>query len=53
LRNYGHNGGAPGINGDLRVFPELGYVLVGLSNMDPPAASHLVDFFAARMPAAQ
>lgn len=53
LRSYGHNGGAPGINGDLRVFPELGYVLVGLSNLDPPAASHLVDFFAARMPAAR
>jgi D-alanyl-D-alanine carboxypeptidase len=51
LRTYGHNGGAPGINGDLRVFPELGYVLVGLSNLDPPAASHLVDTFAARMPA--
>jgi CubicO group peptidase (beta-lactamase class C family) len=51
FRSYGHNGGAPGINGDLRVFPELGYVLVGLSNLDPPAASHLVDYFAARMPA--
>jgi D-alanyl-D-alanine carboxypeptidase len=51
LRSYGHSGGAPGINGDLRIFPELGYVLVGLSNVDPPAASHLVDFFAVRMPA--
>jgi D-alanyl-D-alanine carboxypeptidase len=49
-RSYGHSGGAPGMNGDLRVFPELGYVLVGLSNLDPPAASRLVDFFAARMP---
>ncbi len=49
-RFYGHNGGAPGINGDLRVFPDRGYVLVGLSNLDPPAASHLVDFFVARMP---
>ncbi|MES1242223.1 MAG: serine hydrolase domain-containing protein [Acidobacteriota bacterium] len=50
LRSYGHNGGAPGINGDLRIFPETGYVLVGLSNLDPPAASHLLDYFAARMP---
>jgi FtsZ-interacting cell division protein YlmF len=33
------------------VFPQLGYVLVGLSNLDPPAASRLVDFFALRMPA--
>ncbi len=24
LRSYGHGGGAPGMNGDLRVFPELG-----------------------------
>jgi D-alanyl-D-alanine carboxypeptidase len=53
LRSYGHNGGAPGINGGLRVFPQLGYVLVSLGNLDPPSASRLVDFFAARVPAAQ
>jgi CubicO group peptidase (beta-lactamase class C family) len=52
LRSYGHGGGAPGMNGELRVFPELGYVLVALSNLDPPAASRVVDFFALRMPAA-
>jgi CubicO group peptidase (beta-lactamase class C family) len=52
LRSYGHNGGAPGMNGDLRVFPQLGYVVVALSNLDPPAASRLVDYFVARMPAA-
>ena len=51
LRSYGHGGGAPGMNGDLRVFPQLGYVLVGLSNLDPPAAARVVDFFALRMPA--
>jgi D-alanyl-D-alanine carboxypeptidase len=50
LRSYGHSGGAPGMNGELRVFPELGYVVVSLSNLDPPAASDLVEFFAARMP---
>jgi CubicO group peptidase (beta-lactamase class C family) len=50
LRSYGHGGGAPGMNGELRVFPELGYVVVGLSNLDPPAASELVEFFALRMP---
>jgi CubicO group peptidase (beta-lactamase class C family) len=48
--SYGHGGGAPGINGDLRVFPQLGYVMVALSNLDPPAASRLVDFIAAMMP---
>jgi CubicO group peptidase (beta-lactamase class C family) len=50
LRSYGHGGGAPGMNGDLRVFPRLGYVVVGLSNLDPPAASQLVEFFTLRMP---
>jgi CubicO group peptidase (beta-lactamase class C family) len=50
LRSYGHGGGAPGMNGELRVYPELGYVVVGLSNLDPPAASQLVEFFELRMP---
>jgi D-alanyl-D-alanine carboxypeptidase len=50
LRSYGHSGGAPGMNGELRVFPELGYVVISLSNLDPPAASELVEFFALRMP---
>jgi D-alanyl-D-alanine carboxypeptidase len=52
LKNYGHSGGAPGMSGDLRIFPELGYVVVSLSNLDPPAANRVVDFFAARMPSA-
>jgi D-alanyl-D-alanine carboxypeptidase len=50
LRRYGHGGGAPGMNGELSIYSELGYVLVGLSNLDPPAASRLVDFFSLRMP---
>jgi CubicO group peptidase (beta-lactamase class C family) len=50
LRSYGHGGGAPGMNGELRVFPQTGHVVVGLSNLDPPAASRLVEFFALRMP---
>jgi CubicO group peptidase (beta-lactamase class C family) len=51
LRSYGHNGGAPGMNGDLRIYPETGYVVVSLSNLDPPAASRLANFFTLRMPA--
>jgi CubicO group peptidase (beta-lactamase class C family) len=50
LRSYGHGGGAPGMNGELRVFPKLGYVVVSLSNLDPPAASELLEFFTLRMP---
>ena len=47
---YGHEGGAPGINGGLRVFPYSGYILIGLSNLDPPAASRLIGYFEDRMP---
>ncbi|MGH9221496.1 MAG: serine hydrolase domain-containing protein, partial [Vicinamibacterales bacterium] len=49
-RSFGHSGGAQGQNGDLRVFPESGYVIVALSNLDPPAASRLVEFITARLP---
>lgn len=35
---FGHTGGAPGINGQLDVCPEQGYIVVVLSNYDPPAA---------------
>ncbi len=48
--SYGHGGGAPGMNGELRIYPRLGYVVVGLSNLDPPAASRVVDYFTLRMP---
>ena len=51
-RSYGHGGGAPGMNGELRVFPQLGTVVVALSNLDPPAATRVVDYYALRMPAA-
>jgi CubicO group peptidase (beta-lactamase class C family) len=48
--HYGHSGGAPGMNGELRIFPKSGYVVVSLSNLDPPAASQLVSDFVDRMP---
>ena len=51
-RNFGHSGGAQGQNGDLRIYPESGYVVVALSNLDPPAASRIVDFIVARLPLA-
>jgi CubicO group peptidase (beta-lactamase class C family) len=53
LQFYGHNGGAPGMNGDLRIYPQLGYVVVSLSNFDPPAASRLAEFIANRLPASR
>jgi CubicO group peptidase (beta-lactamase class C family) len=53
LRSYGHGGGAPGMNADFRAYPELGVVLVGLSNLDPNAATRIVEFYALRMPVTQ
>jgi CubicO group peptidase (beta-lactamase class C family) len=50
-RHFGHGGGAPGMNGDLQIFPQTGYVIVVLSNLDPPAASRISDFIANRLPA--
>jgi D-alanyl-D-alanine carboxypeptidase len=47
---YGHVGGAPGMNGELRIFPRSGYVIAVLANLDPPAATTLVDLFASRVP---
>lgn len=51
LLNYGHGGMAPGMNAHFRVYPKLGYVIVVLSNFDPPAAGLVYSFFQDRMPA--
>jgi D-alanyl-D-alanine carboxypeptidase len=50
-RYFGHEGGAPGMNGDLRVFPTSGYVVTVLSNYDPPAAANIASFISDRLPA--
>jgi len=47
---YGHGGGAPGMNGELRIFPTLDEVVVALANVDPQAATRLVEFYQLRMP---
>ena len=51
LRSYGHNGGTEGVNSSLRIFPELGVVVVCLSNRDPPAAEQVARYYTQRMPA--
>jgi D-alanyl-D-alanine carboxypeptidase len=51
VRSIGHNGGAPGMNGDLEIYPDSGYVVTVLANMDPPAAGRIADFIANRLPA--
>lgn len=50
LRRYGHGGGAPGMNGELIVAPQAGTVIVALSNLDPPVASRLAEYYFNRMP---
>jgi D-alanyl-D-alanine carboxypeptidase len=50
-RHFGHGGGAPGMNGELQIFPQSGYVVVVLSNFDPPAATRISDFIVNRLPA--
>jgi D-alanyl-D-alanine carboxypeptidase len=47
---YGHGGGAPGINGELHILPNEGYVLVALANRDPRMATDMVDFIAPILP---
>jgi CubicO group peptidase (beta-lactamase class C family) len=50
VRWLGHGGGAPGMNGDLKFSPDSGYIIAVLANLDPPAASRIADFIAARLP---
>ena len=50
-RFVGHGGGAAGMNGDLAFEPNGGYVVVVLSNLDPPAATQVSGFILSRLPA--
>jgi CubicO group peptidase (beta-lactamase class C family) len=50
MRFFGHGGGAPGMNGDLQICPQSGYVIAVLANIDPPAASRISEFIANRLP---
>jgi CubicO group peptidase (beta-lactamase class C family) len=49
--SYGHSGTGGGVNADVRIVPRGGYVVIGLSNFEQPAAGRMVDFFLNRMPA--
>jgi D-alanyl-D-alanine carboxypeptidase len=50
VRWLGHGGGAPGMNGELKFSPDSGYIVAVLANLDPPAATRIADFIAARLP---
>jgi D-alanyl-D-alanine carboxypeptidase len=46
----GHGGGAPGMNGDLKIYPKSGYVVTVLANIDPPAAQRISEYLDPRLP---
>jgi D-alanyl-D-alanine carboxypeptidase len=46
----GHGGGAPGINGDLKIYPNNGYIVAVLANLDPPAAQRITNYLDPRLP---
>ena len=48
-RSIGHSGGAPGMNGDLRIFPDSGYVVAALANTGS-GASQAVSWISERLP---
>ena len=50
VRSFGHSGGAPGMNGDLLIFPQTGYVVVALANMDR-GAQRAASWISERLPA--
>jgi CubicO group peptidase (beta-lactamase class C family) len=50
VRCIGHGGGAPGMNGDLRIC-DSGYTVAVLSNLDPRAANRLASWVVNRLPA--
>ncbi len=50
VRWFGHGGGAPGMNGDLRIYPQSGYVIAVLANLDPPASERISSYVSERLP---
>ena len=48
--SIGHGGNAPGMDGELLIFPSNGYVVAVLSNLDAPAAQYTAEFIANRLP---
>ena len=50
MKCAGHGGGAPGMNGDLKICQEAGYIIAVLANMDPPSAQRASSYIAGRVP---
>lgn len=49
-RQFGHEGGALGMNGILNVRPTQGCAVAGLANFDPNSMANAVNFVTRRLP---
>ena len=38
------------MSGDLRIYPQSGYVVAVLANLDPPAADQVTEYLDSRLP---
>lgn len=47
---FGHSGAAPGINGELRIYPKTGHIIAALSNLEPPSAMRIAAYAGHRLP---
>lgn len=47
---FGHTGGAEGINCSFKMYPNSGYTVIVMSNLDRPAAERVADFINERLP---
>jgi hypothetical protein len=47
---FGHEGGFPGMGGELEICQDSMYVVAVLANMDPEAAGHIAEFIVNRLP---
>ena len=47
---YGHSGASPGCNAEFHILPESGYVVIILTNRDPPMATDTNDVINAILP---
>jgi D-alanyl-D-alanine carboxypeptidase len=50
LRCFGHGGLGPGLDNDLKICPEVGYVVVVLANLDPPNGQRISGFIVNHLP---
>lgn len=50
VRWFARSGTGISANGELRIYPDSGYVVIALANIGPPAAVHMTAFVGDRLP---